>query len=84
MRYKEWVQENGHLDRVIRPLLPPDEELEKLTRQQVVDRFGGEILRATEALGIELTAEDLHAVLDRVHGLPELPKFHKKHYDLHL
>lgn len=83
MNYKEWVQKHGHLDRVIRPLLPPAEELAKLTRKEVVEKFGETIMRAVKALGVELTSEELHDVLDRVHSLPDLPEFHKKHYDLH-
>jgi hypothetical protein len=31
MTYREWVVKNGHIDRVVRQVLPPDEEVRRMT-----------------------------------------------------
>ena len=39
MTYKEWVEKHGHIDHVVRPILPPDEELDNLTRKQLLEKL---------------------------------------------
>jgi hypothetical protein len=43
MKYKEWVQKHGHIDRMVRQVLPPDEEVGRMTFAEIIERFGEKI-----------------------------------------
>jgi hypothetical protein len=48
----------------------------------MIQKFGEKIKEVGKGLGIELTDDDILDILGRIY-LPELPPFHKSHYDLH-
>jgi hypothetical protein len=82
MRYGEWVQKHGHIDRLVRQVLPPDKEVGRMTFQETIEKFGEKIREVGKGLGIELTDDDILDILGRIY-LPEMPPFYRSHYDFH-
>jgi hypothetical protein len=82
MTYSEWVQKHGPIDRMVRQVLPPDEEVGRMTFEEIIEKFGEKIRQVGKGLGIELTDDDILDILGRIY-LPEMPPFHRSHYDLH-
>lgn len=82
MTYREWVQKYGHIDHLVKGVLPDEKEVGKMTHDELIEKFGHKIRKVGDELGIELTEDDLIEIQDRIYGVPD-PPFHRSHYDLH-
>ncbi len=83
MKYSEWVKRNGHLDRLVKGELPTDKEVGTMTDDEIMEKFGHKIKEVADELGIDLDKNDFYEIIDRLYATPDMPKFHRSHYDLH-
>ncbi len=82
MTYREWVQQHGNIDRLVRGDLPSDKDVGSMTDDKIIEKFGHRIRKVTDELGIDLDKSDLYEIIDRIYGVPG-PPFHRSHYDHH-
>jgi hypothetical protein len=83
MKYHEWVKKHGHLDRLVRGNMPTDKEVGTMTDDEIMEKFGHKIKEVADELGIDLDKNDFYEIIDRLYATPDMPKFHRSHYDLH-
>jgi hypothetical protein len=82
MKYGEWVMKNGHIDRLVRADMPTEQEVWRMTDDEIIEKYGHRIVKVADDLGIELDKHALYEIIDRLYGVPDIP-FHRSHYDLH-
>jgi hypothetical protein len=81
MKYSEWVMKHGPIDHHVKGHLSND--VGDMTDREILETFGHKIKQAAEELGIDVDENDLYDIIDRIYGTPDMPPFHRSHYDLH-
>lgn len=80
--YQQWL-ETHKAEGVFSEILPPQEELEKMTRKEIKEKYAHKLLHAAKAHGIDMTDADLNDLIDKAAGCEEMPEPHHSHYHLH-
>jgi hypothetical protein len=83
MKYGEWVKKHGHIDGLVKDDLPTDKEVGRMTDDEFIEKDGHRIKQVANELGIELDKNDLYEIIERLYGVPDMPPFHRSHYDYH-
>ncbi|HBJ33570.1 MAG TPA: hypothetical protein DDZ51_02180 [Planctomycetaceae bacterium] len=80
--FNDWSK-NHKLQELISGILPPLEDLEKMTGVEITRLYQPMLLDAARKLDIELTDDDIADIIDKASGVEEIGP-HPSHYDLHM
>jgi hypothetical protein len=73
--YDQWLESKKKMK--LTDILPPQEELHKMTRKEIKEKYGHEL----HSLG--LTDAELNDLIDKAAGIEDMPEPHHSHYHLH-
>lgn len=80
--YKQWL-ETHNIEGILGEILPPMDELCKMTRKAIIEKYGNKILHALKSHDIEFSEDDLNQLIDKAAGCEDMPEPHHSHYHLH-
>jgi len=80
--YKQWL-ETHKIEGILGDILPCKDELEKMTRKAIIEKYGDKVRQAAKDQGIDFTDADLCELIDKAAGIEECPEPHHSHYYLH-
>jgi len=80
--FKDWSKTHK-LQELTDGVLPPLEDLERMTGVQITQLYQHTLLDAARRLCIKLTDDDISDIIDKASRVEEIAP-HRSHYDLHM